>query len=131
MKELAETHYGQADRIRLIQDNLNTPCAGSFYGTFKPEEAFALARRFEMYYTPLISSWLNMVEIELSVLSKQGLDHRIGDKVGAQHAVPVLQEVLAWVKQRDAQWATVEWRFSKNKAREKEKFQRFYVINQN
>lgn len=79
-----------AEKIDVIQDNLNTHNPGSFYQAFKPAEAFALAQRFEMHYTPTKASWLNMVEIELSALAKQCLDRRIGDVETLE------QEVLVW-----------------------------------
>ena len=117
MKYVAE-HYPQAEQIEVIQDNLNTHNPGSFYVAFKPAEAFALAQRFQMHYTPTHASWLNMVEIELSILAKQCLDRRIGD-------IETLRaEVLAWVKERNAKRASVQWQFTKNKARDK--FKRFY-----
>lgn len=78
MKTLAG-HYPQAEKIILVQDNLNTHNPSSFYEVFDAPEAFALSQRFEMVYTPKKTSWLNMVEIELSVLSKQCLDRRIAN----------------------------------------------------
>jgi hypothetical protein len=118
MQQLAESHYPSAERIVLVQDNLNTHSPGSFYEAFRPEEAFALAQRFEMHYTPIKASWLNMVEIELSVLSKQCLDRRIGD-------IETLErEVLTWARQRSDQQATVQWQFTQVKARDK--FKKFY-----
>lgn len=118
MQQLAEHHYPSTDKIVLLQDNLNTHTPGSFYEAFSPEEAFALAQRFEMHYTPTKASWLNMVEIELSILSKQCLDRRIGD-------IETLErEALAWARQRNEQNATVRWQFTQEKARNK--FQKFY-----
>jgi hypothetical protein len=118
MQALAESHYPSAERIVLVQDNLNTHSPGSFYEAFHPEEAFALAQRFEMHYTPTKASWLNMVEIELSVLSRQCLDRRIGD-------IETLErEVLSWARQRSNQRATVHWQFTQAKARDK--FEKFY-----
>ena len=111
-------HFAQADLIQVVQDNLNTHNPGSFYQAFKPGKAFALAQRFELFYTPNKASWLNMVEIELSILSKQCLDRRIGDMQTLE------REVLAWVKQRNQQRATVRWQFTKDCARDK--FKKFY-----
>lgn len=111
-------HYPEADQLVVIQDNLNTHNPGSFYAAFQPAEAFALAQRFEMHYTPAKASWLNMVEIELSILAKQCLDRRISD------FETLKTEVLAWVKERNAKQATVNWQFTKDMARDK--FQRFY-----
>jgi hypothetical protein len=117
------SQYPEAEKIVLIQDNLNTHNPGSFYQAFTPELAFALAQRFEMHYTPTKASWLNMVEIELSILSKQCLDRRIGD-------IETLErEVLAWVEQRNKQRAKIQWQFTQVKAREK--FKRFYPACQN
>lgn len=118
MQELAKSHYPSAEKIVLVQDNLNTHTPGSFYEASDPDEAFALAQRFEMHYTPTKASWLNMVEIELSVLSKQCLDRRIGDLDTLE------REVLAWVQRRNDQRATVHWQFTQVKARGK--FKRFY-----
>jgi len=116
-KELAQ-RYSQADKIVLVQDNLNTHSRGSFYQAFTAEEAFALAQRFEMHYTPPKASWLNMVEIDLSILSKQCLDRRIGDMATLE------REVLSWVEQRNAKRATIQWQFTKEEARDK--FRKFY-----
>ncbi len=122
MQDLAQ-HYPQADQLVIVQDNLNTHSPGSFYAAFTPEQAFALAQRFEMHYTPTQASWLNMVEIELSILSKQCLDRRIGDMQTLE------REVLAWAKARNAKRATVHWQFTQNKARDK--FKRFYPVCHN
>ncbi len=78
MKTLALS-YPEAETIILVQDNLNTHTAGSFYEALPLEEAFDLARKFEFHFTPKKGSWLNMAEIELSTLSKQCLDRRIAD----------------------------------------------------
>jgi hypothetical protein len=111
-------NYPDATKIRLVQDNLNTHSPSSFYEAFNPQEAFDLSQRFEMHYTPKSASWLNMVEIELSILSKQCLDRRIGD-------IETLErEVKAWVDKRNQIKATVQWQFTNDKAREK--FSRFY-----
>jgi len=112
MKEVAQ-EYSRAEKIILIQDNLNTHNPSSFYETLSAQEAFDLAQRFEMVYTPKRASWLNMAEIELSVLSKQCLDRRIGDKE------KLAAEVIPWAQRRNQQKATITWSFSKNKARTK------------
>lgn len=110
--------YPTAQQIVVVQDNLNTHTPGSFYAAFKPQTAFALGQRFEMVYTPTKASWLNMVEIELSVLARQCLDRRIGD-------IKILErEVLAWATQRNQLRATICWQFTKVDARFK--FKRFY-----
>jgi DDE superfamily endonuclease len=121
MKELADVHYREAEKVVLIQDNLNTHTPGSFYENYSAGEAFRLAQRFDMHYTPKRGSWLNMVEIELSILSKQCLDRRIGD-------IDTLErEVKAWVEERNRQGLTVQWRFTKKNARDRLK--RFYPVN--
>ena len=110
--------YPEAEKIILVQDNLNTHSPASFYETFPADEAFALSQRFEMIYTPKKASWLNMVEIEFSALSKQCLDQRIS------RIQKLISEVRAWVKRRNEQQVTVDWQFTKIDARDK--FQRFY-----
>ena len=115
--------YPDAETILLVQDNLNTHTAGSFYEALPPEEAFKLAKRFEYHYTPKKGSWLNMAEIELSALSKQCLDRRIAN-------IEILAgEVSAWEYERNAVGATVRWKFNKCNARKK--LQRHYSNLQN
>jgi len=117
MKDLS-SHYPDADKIVLVQDNLNTHNPASFYETFDAQEAFELSQRFEFVYTPKKASWLNMAEIELSALSKQCLDRRIAD------VKRLTNEVHPWVEQRNRKMITISWQFTKNRAREK--FSRFY-----
>jgi len=112
MKKVEEAYRG-AEKIILVQDNLNTHNPSSFYETFSPETAFDLSQRFQMVYTPKKASWLNMAEIELSTLSKQCLDRRIGD------IETFSKEVYAWARERDRRKATISWQFTKNDAREK------------
>jgi len=112
MKELQE-EYSEAEKIIIVQDNLNTHSPSSFYEVFSAQEAFELSQRFEMVYTPKKASWLNMAEIELSILSKQCLDRRIGSRE------TLTAEVIPWVQRRNQQKATITWSFSKNKARNK------------
>jgi hypothetical protein len=122
MKLLA-MNYPEAESIVLVQDNLNTHTAGSFYDALPPDEAFQLARRFEYHYTPKKGSWLNMAEIELSALSKQCLDRRIADMK------TLADEVNAWQQERNELKASVKWRFNKDNARIKLK--RHYLSLQN
>jgi hypothetical protein len=110
--------YPEAESIVLVQDNLNTHSPSSFYEAFPAAEAFALAQRFEMVYTPKKASWLNMAEIELSALSKQCLDRRIAE-MGTLTA-----QVNSWTKRRNGLRIVIRWNFTKNDAREK--FNRFY-----
>jgi hypothetical protein len=113
MQTLWETCYPDVEGIRLVQDNLNTHTPGAFYEVLPPHEAFTWAQRFEMHYTPLKGSWLNMAEIEFAALSQQCLDRRIPDK-------PQLRtEVLAWADRRNSEGTTVNWTFAKEDARVK------------
>lgn len=117
MKDLA-SYYPDADKIVLVQDNLNTHNPSSFYEVFEAPEAFMLSQRFEMVYTPKKASWLDMAEIELSALSKQCLDRRIAN------IKKLTGEVYSWVKERNQKRTRISWQFTKNKAREK--LLRFY-----
>jgi hypothetical protein len=112
MKELAE-RYPQSEKIRVVQDNLNTHSTSSFYEAFSAEEAFALAQRFEFYYTPKSASWLNMIEIEFSALSKQCLNRRIATKE------ELTREVLLIIKEREEKAIKIDWQFSIESARGK------------
>lgn len=112
MKSLA-SRYPDAEKIVLVQDNLNTHNPSSFYEVFDAPEAFALSQRFEMVYTPKKASWLNMAEIELSALSKQCLDRRID-----QRRI-LTKEVMTWSAKRNRLGTKITWHFTKSKAREK------------
>lgn len=105
--------WSQAEKIVLVQDNLNTHNAGSFYENLSAEEAYALAQRFEMHYTPKKGSWLNMAELELSALSRICLSRRISS------IEELDQQVQAIVKERNKLKIKVEWQFSISQAREK------------
>lgn len=113
LKEWVDSHFPQAETIRLVQDNLNTHTPWSLYQVFEPAEARRLLPRLEFHYTPKHASWLNMAENELSVLHSQCLDRRIGDEATLQ------REVAAWEKTRNAAKATVEWHFTTALARVK------------
>ena len=114
MKALVELpRYAHVEGFRIVQDNLNTHTAGSFYQAFDPETARRLKQKFEYHYTPTNGSWLNMAEIELSAISKQCLDRRIPTQDLLE------QEVLACVKERNEKEITITWRFTTNDAREK------------
>ncbi len=112
MKELADV-FPKAEKLRIVQDNLNTHNLSSFYETFPAEEAFALSQRFEFYYTPKSASWLNMIEIEFSALSKQCLNRRIATKE------ELTTEVMAIVKEREEKAIKITWQFSIESARTK------------
>lgn len=105
--------FPTADKVVLVQDNLNTHNASSFYENLPPAEAFTLAQQFEMHYTPKKGSWLNMAELELSALSRICLSRRI-------NSIEELdREVQALVKERNELKVKVEWQFSISQAREK------------
>ena len=111
MKELVDVHYPDAETIRLVMDNLNTHTPSSLYETFQPAEAKRILNKLEIHYTPKHGSWLNMAEIELSVLSRQCLDRRIPD------ALNLTNEVNAWQKDRNNKGTTMNWRFTTADAR--------------
>jgi hypothetical protein len=113
MQWLVDQGYPEATVIRVVLDNLNTHKPASLYEAFPPAEARRIARKLEFHYTPKHGSWLNMAEIELSVLQQQCLDRRIPDEETLKH------EIAAWEKQRNAERATIDWRFSVTDAREK------------
>ncbi len=113
MKDLVDVHYPDAERIVVVQDNLSTHTPAALYMAFAPEEAKRIWDKLEFHYTPKHGSWLNMAEIELSILSRQCLDRRIADQ-------PTLkQEVAAWEARRNTAKATVEWQFTNADARVK------------
>jgi len=113
MRELVDVHFPHATKIRVVLDNLNTHSFAALYTAFAPAEARRIARKLEFHFTPKHGSWLNMVELELSVLVRQCLQRRIPD-------IPTLQaEVAAWEDQRNALTATVHWRFGVSEARTK------------
>lgn len=117
LKELAAL-YPTAEKVRLVQDNLNTHDLSSLYETFPAEEAFALSQRFEFYQTPKKGSWLNMIEIEFSAIARQCLSRRIGSRAELE------REVLSLVKEREERGVRIEWQFSIASARLK--FNRHY-----
>jgi hypothetical protein len=110
-KELVDVHYPDAERVVLVQDNLNTHTPASLYETFEPAEAKRLADRLELHYTPKHGSWLNMAEVELAVLAEQCLDRRLADRVTLE------REVAAWQAARNARGRGVSWRFTTEDAR--------------
>lgn len=111
MKVLADGAYADAEKIVMVMDNLNTHSAASFYEAFEPEEAQRLRDRFEFHYTPKHGSWLNVAEIEFSILSRQCLDRRIPDQP------TLVKEVAAWNKARNNQMGKVDWQFTTQNAR--------------
>jgi hypothetical protein len=113
LADLADIHFATADKIVLVQDNLNTHTAASLYQAFPAAEARRLTERFEFHYTPKHGSWLDMAEAELGVLASQCLDRRIPDK----HTLII--EVAAWQERRNKHHAKADWRFTTADARVK------------
>ncbi len=111
MKMLSDDIHPEADKIIVVLDNLNIHTPAAFYLAFEPKEARRLINRFEFHFTPKHGSWLNMAEIELSVLSRQCINRRIPDEQTLHH------EVQAWVNDRNSKIAKVDWRFSTANAR--------------
>ena len=111
IKDLIDVHYPNAERIVLVQDNLNTHTPASLYEAFGPAEAKRLADKLELHATPKHGSWLNMAEIELSVLAEQCLDRRLANRA------TLAREVAAWQTARNAAGRRVDWRFTTDDAR--------------
>ena len=110
-RDLVDVHFPNAEKILLVCDNLNTHKLASLYKAFHPPEARRIAEKIEFHYTPKHGSWLNMAEIELSVLSRQCLSRRIADQAILKH------EILTWQNRRNEQGATVNWQFTTDDAR--------------
>jgi transposase len=114
MKLLVDELYPQAESILLVLDNLNTHTPAALYGAFEAAEARRIARKLEFHYTPKHASWLNQVEIELSVVHKQCLG---GRRISDEEMLG--REVGSWERERNQGGATVNWRFTSEDAREK------------
>jgi hypothetical protein len=109
-----DEHYPKAKTIRVVMDNLNTHAPGSLYEAFPPEEAWRIFSKLEFDYTPKHASWLNMIEVESSVLANRCTgERRIGDERTLK------KEIGAWEGERNERGATVAWRFTAEDAREK------------
>jgi hypothetical protein len=121
MKDLVDVRYPEAEQTVLVCDNLNTHEKASLYETFPPAEAKRIAEKLEIHCTPKHGSWLNVAECELSVLSRQCLDRRIGDMV------TLTREVEAWNDHRNNSPAPLDWRFTVEDARIK--MRRLYPSN--
>jgi hypothetical protein len=111
MRWLVDEAYPEAEVIRVVLDNLNTHSPASLYRTFPPDEARRIARRLEIHYTPKHASWLNMAEIEFSVLERQCLGRRLASQE------EVAREVGAWEAARNDARSTIQWRFTTSDAR--------------
>ncbi len=121
VRDLVDGRYKQASKVVLVMDNLNTHSIASLYEAFEPAEAKRIADRLEIHYTPKHGSWLNMAEIELSVLGRQCLDRRIADKA------TLVSEVTEWETARNAARLRIDWRFTTTDARIKLK--RLYPVH--
>ena len=110
-RDLVDTHFPDAEKITLVCDNLNTHKPASLYKAFGPDEARRIAEKLAFHYTPKHGSWLNMAEIEFSVLSRQCLSRRIPDQQTLK------REIQAWQNRRNNQRATVKWQFTTKDAR--------------
>jgi len=119
LQDLVEIHFPEAEKIRVVDvrkandDNLNTHSPAAFYEAFSPQQARYLTKKLEFHYTPEHSSWLNMAEVEISILTEQCLDRRMGSQV------IVANEIGAWESERNAARATIDWRFTIPNARDK------------
>jgi hypothetical protein len=111
IEELVDERYPQAERIVLVMDNLNTHSPASLYEAFDPEKARRLSEKLEIHHTPKHGSWLNMAEIELSVLSRQCLQRRVPDFETLE------AEAAAWQERRDGAGVKIDWRFGTDDAR--------------
>ena len=111
VKALLEVHYPHAEKVVLVLDNLNTHKPAALYQAFEPAVAWRLLERLDIHHTPKHGSWLNMAEIELSVLSQQCLNRRIPD------TATLTREVAAWQQARNADPRPVNWRFTTADAR--------------
>lgn len=113
MRDLVDAHYPSADRVRVVLDNLSIHKAKNLYEAFPADEARRILRRLEFHYTPTHASWLNMVEIEISVLAAQCLDRRIPDRGLLE------REISAWEIRRNRCGDRIKWMFSVERARSK------------
>jgi transposase len=113
MNELVKLHCPEARKVRVVLDNLNTHTPASLYERYSPEKARELVRKLEFHHTPKHSSWLNMAEVEISVLNGQCLDRRVGSRGLLE------SEIAAWENERNARKATIDWRFTIPNARDK------------
>jgi len=113
MRDLVDLHYPEANRIRVVLDNLSTHKPAALYQTYPPHEARRILRKLEFHYTPKHASWLNMVEIEIGVLKSQCLARRIPERTS------LTEEIAAWEVARNASGDRIQWMFTVDKARNK------------
>jgi hypothetical protein len=120
LNEMIDVHWPEAKKVRIVLDNLNTHTPASLYEKYPPDKARQLVQRLEFHHTPTHSSWLNMAEVEISVLTQQCLDRRIGSRQRLD------TEITAWETERNERQATIDWRFTISRARDKLK--RLYPV---
>jgi hypothetical protein len=120
VEELIETKYKTAGRIQLVVDNLNTHFAKSFYETFSKKRADELLKRIDFIYTPKHASWLNMAEIEISMLEEECIDRRIGTEK------ELVGEINAWLCQVNQEKREIKWKYTRRDAYEK--LSKHYVL---
>jgi len=113
MKDLVDKHYPEADKIRVVLDNLSTHTEGALYKAFPPQEARRILNKIELHYTPKHASWLNMVEIEIGNMNQQCLNRRI------ESTAELKKELAAWEWRRNRDGASINWMFNVDAAREK------------
>jgi hypothetical protein len=121
--KLLTVHFPNAEKIRLVMDNLNTHVIGALYEAYPPETARELVKRLEIHYTPKHGSWLNIAEIELSAMTKQCLDRRV------ENLEKLRKQISAWELHRNSQQKSVNWHFTTGKARGKLKSLYPEIIN--
>lgn len=122
VRELVDVHYPEAEKIRMVQDNLNTHDGASLYEAFAPAEARRLLDKIEWHYTPKHGSWVNMAETEIGIMNGQCLDRRLDSQE------KIATEVAAWESKRNAQEARIHWTFTLAAARQK--LQKLYPSNE-
>ena len=110
-RDLVDVYFPNAQKITLVCDNLNTHKTASLYKAFEPKEARRIAEKLEFHWTPKHGSWLNMAEIELSVLTRECLSRRIADQQTLK------QEIQAWQNRRNEQQTKTSWRWTTDDAR--------------
>jgi len=113
MRDLVDRHFPAATTIRVVLDNLNTHTPAALYEAFPPAEARRILRKLDFHYTPVHGSWLNMAELELSMLARQCLGRRVGDRD------ILAAEIAGWETARNEQRATITWQFTVDDARRK------------
>jgi len=113
LRELVDSYFPEATKIRLVQDNLNTHDGASLYEAFPPEEARRILDKIDFHYTPKHGSWLNLAESEISIMNSQCLDCRL------ESAAAVVEKVAPWEEARNTQGVRVHWTFTVAAARQK------------